>query len=224
MKKAKNAKSSPASGKDTTRRKILIAMLRHAGFDGWTKTAYARALKDAGVARGEADLLLPSGLRDVIDLFGAWADEEMNKRIAAAPGFRHMRVREKIAFAVRARLEALTPHREAMRRLLYWYALPTHMPLGVKRLYKTVDRMWRAAGDASTDFNFYTKRILLAGVVKVTMLFWLDDDSAGCRKSWEFLDRRIGEVLKAGKAISLAREWKPAEIVDFIKRKMGRAV
>ena len=32
----------------------------------------------------------------------------------------------------------------------------------MKNLYKTVDNMWYLAGDNSTDFNFYTKRLTLA--------------------------------------------------------------
>ena len=199
-------------------------MLAQVPFDGWTEDAYARGVEQACIKRGEADLLFSSGIRDVIDLFGETTDAAMLKAIDDEPGFSRMKVREKIAFGVRARLEILMPNREAMRRLIYWYAMPLHAPLGLKRLYKTVDLIWRAAGDNSTDFNFYTKRGLLAGVLKTTMLFWFDDETPGCRATWEFLDRRIGEVLKVGKTISLMKEWKPSEIFEMIKRpRMKRA-
>jgi len=212
-----------AATKDSTRHKILQSVLAQVPFDGWTEAAYARGIEQSGIAHGEADLLLPGGVRDVIDLFGAMADQAMQTKIDDEPGFTRLRVREKIAFAVRARLEALTPHREAMRRLLYWYAMPLHAPLGLRRLYKSVDLMWRAAGDISTDFNFYTKRALLAGVLKTTVLFWLDDDTPGCSASWEFLDRRIGEVLKVGKTISLMKEWKPTEVFEMVRKRMKQA-
>jgi len=208
---------------ESKRRKILLAVLVEIPFDGWTEHAYMRGLKAAGITRGEADLLLPAGLRDVIDLFGAMADDGMLAKIDAEPGFARLRVREKIAFGVRARLESYMPHREAVRRLVVWYAMPSHVSLGLRRVYKTVDLIWRAAGDNATDFNFYTKRGLLLAVFKTTVLFWLDDDSRGQKASWEFLDRRIGEVLKVGKTISLAKEWKPAEIFDFVRQKMKRA-
>lgn len=208
---------------DAKRMKILHAVLGQVPFDGWTDAAYARGVEQAKISRGEADLLFPQGLRGLIELFGAWADQQMQQRIAGEAGFSHRRVRDKIAFAVRARLEALTPHREAMRRLIHWYALPTHVPLGAKRLCRTVDLMWRAAGDNATDFNFYTKRGLLVMVVKTTVLFWLDDDSPNCRATWDFLDRRIGEVLKLGKSISLMREWSPDELLSMVKRRFKRA-
>lgn len=213
---------TPAAAK-TKKNKILHAVLRQVPFDGWTKAAYEQGLKQAGVTRGEVDLLLPQGVRDVIDLFGAMADGAMQARIDDEPGFTRLRTRDKIAFATRARLEALTPHREAVRRMMVWYAMPLHLPLGLKRLYRSVDLMWRAAGDISTDFNFYTKRALLAGVLKATILFWLDDETPGCRASWAFLDRRIGEVLKIGKSISLIKEWKPSEFMDIMRTRMRRA-
>lgn len=201
----------------------MDAVAQQVPFDGWTESAYARGLEQMGVSRGEANLLIPNGLRGVIDLFGDAADAAMRARIDNEPGFARMRVRDKITFAVRARLEFLTPQREAMRRLLYWYGMPLHLPLGLKRLYKTVDSMWRAAGDTSTDFNFYTKRALLAGVLKTTMLVWLDDETPGCAKSWAFLDRRIGDVMKAGKTISLMKEWKPGEVAEMVKARFKRA-
>jgi ubiquinone biosynthesis protein COQ9 len=181
------------------------AVLAQVPFDGWTTTAYEHAIRACGLTPEKAHRLFPQGIKGLIDLFGTVTDEAMQDRIKRNRSFAKLRVREKIAFAVRARLEFLTPHREAMRRLMFWYALPFHWAHGVKRLYRTVDLSWRAAGDTSTDFNFYTKRGLLAGVIKATMLFWLDDETPGCTASWEFLDRRINDVLRIGQAIGKLR-------------------
>lgn len=202
---------------------VLLAIVKEVPFEGWTANAYTRGIEKSGISRGEADLLFPRGIRDVAEQFGRWADERMQERIAVEPGFARWRVRDKIAFAVRARLEALAPYREAMRRLMVWYALPTHVHLGLLRLYRTVDQMWYAAGDTATDFNFYTKRGLLAGVVKATTLFWLEDESHNSRATWDFLDRRIADVLKLGKSISLLREWSPSEWVEMLGRRLRRA-
>lgn len=218
--KKKSNQGTKASSQTAQRDAVLAAILPQIAFDGWTDAAYERGLDEIGMTRGEADLLFPQAMRDVIELFGAKADDAMLARIEEEPGFARLKVREKIAFAVRARLHYWQPHREAVRRMMFWYALPFNLVLGIKRLSKTVDLMWRAAGDTSTDFNFYTKRTLLAGVLKATILFWLDDDSPGSRASWDFLDRRISEVLKVGKTISLMKEWTPSELVDIARRKM----
>lgn len=218
--KKKPSASKRKDSSDAKRRKLLAAILAQVPFDGWSEQAFTHGAKEAGVKQGEAELLFSQGIRDVIEFFGATADEAMQKRIVDEPGFTRLKVREKIAFAVRTRLEFLTSQREAVRKMLFWYAMPLNLPLGMRRLYRTTDLIWRAAGDTSTDFNFYTKRTLLAAVIKTTMLFWLDDESPGCRASWEFLDRRIGEVLKVGKTISLMKELKPEEMVNMVKKVM----
>jgi ubiquinone biosynthesis protein COQ9 len=76
--------------------------------------------------------------------------------------------------------------------------------LATRLLYRTVDAMWYAAGDTSTDYNFYSKRALLAGVYAATLLCWLNDNSDGFSATWAFLDRRIAEVLRAPKAMARA--------------------
>ncbi len=88
-------------------------------------------------------------------------------------------------------------------------ALPFHAPLGVKLLYRTIDAMWYAAGDTSTDFNFYTKRVTLAAVYSSTLLYWLNDRSPGSEATWAFLDRRIDNVMAFEKLKAQARAWQP---------------
>ena len=56
--------------------------------------------------------------------------------------------------------------------------------------------MWRIAGDTSTDFNHYTKRMTLGAVYGSTLLVWLDDQSEGLGETAAFLDRRIDDVMQ----------------------------
>jgi ubiquinone biosynthesis protein COQ9 len=73
--------------------------------------------------------------------------------------------------------------------------LPQNIALGLRLLYDTVGAIWYAAGDTATDFNFYTKRALLAGVYAATTLYWLEDRSPGIEDTLAFLDRRISDVM-----------------------------
>ena len=58
---------------------------------------------------------------------------------------------------------------------------------------------WRAIGDNSTDFNFYTKRALLSGVYTSTMLYWFSDNSEDFEDTWKFLANRIADVMQIEK-------------------------
>jgi ubiquinone biosynthesis protein COQ9 len=83
-----------------------------------------------------------------------------------------------------------------VRRALALSPLPMFAGDSLRGWYRTVDAIWRAAGDTSTDFNFYTKRGLLAAVYGATVLYWLDDRSENCSATWAFLDRRIADVMQ----------------------------
>src|SRR5262249_37200559 len=117
-----------------------------------------------------------------------------------------MKIRERIATAVQTRLSLLKPHKEAARRAAAYLSLPPNLPLATKLLYNTVDAMWRAAGDTSTDFNFYTKRGILVGVYSSTLMRWFNDQSDGDVETDAFLAARIENVMQFEKLKSQVRE------------------
>jgi ubiquinone biosynthesis protein COQ9 len=179
------------------RGELLQASLAHVAFDGWSRTTLRAAARDLDVDPVLAFNAFPGGEAELIEAFSTWADHRMLDTLAERD-LAAMKVRERIAAAVRARLERLEPHREAVRRGLAFMALPPNAAVGLKCLYRTVDAIWYAAGDRATDYNFYTKRLLLAGVYSSTLLYWLDDASESHVQTWAFLERRIAEVLKVG--------------------------
>jgi ubiquinone biosynthesis protein COQ9 len=177
------------------RERALEEMLAHVPFDGWSRRAVAATAHALGVEVAEVDRLFPDGITQMIAQHSRAADQamvaEMERREVAA-----MKVRDRIRTAIRVRLEANTKHREAIRRALAVLGSPFAGTLGMRLLYRTVDAMWYAAGDTATDFNFYTKRALLAGVYSSTLLYWLNDRSEGFADTWNFLDRRIDDVMR----------------------------
>ena len=179
----------------TLRDKILLATLAHAAFDGWTKKALKAGAADAGVDADMTARVFPGGMGELIDDLSDWADRRMLAELAKGD-LASMRVRDKVTAGVRARLEVFTPHREAFRRLLSHLALPTNLPQAARLTWRTVDAIWYAAGDEAADFNYYTKRGLLTPVYTATALYWLADETEGFTDTWEFLDRRIADVMK----------------------------
>jgi ubiquinone biosynthesis protein COQ9 len=81
-----------------------------------------------------------------------------------------------------------------------------HAGLGAKLLYRTVDAMWRVTGDTSTDFNFYTKRAILAGVYGSVLVRWFSDMGEDDSATEAFLDARIGNVMQFEKFKAKAKE------------------
>jgi ubiquinone biosynthesis protein COQ9 len=178
---------------------ILQAALIEADFDGWSLQTLRRASDKAGVSRDIQRLAFPRGVMDLVEYYAHTLDEAMLAGLAAQD-LSSMRIRDKIALAVRLRIEALAEHKPAAHHAVKFLSLPQYAGEGVKHLYRTVDAMWRAIGDTSTDFNFYTKRALLAGVFASTLMHWFDDESEGSVKTWDFLARRIDNVMEIEKA------------------------
>jgi ubiquinone biosynthesis protein COQ9 len=200
---------------------ILLAALPHVAFDGWTMAALRAGAAEAGKARHDLLHAFPEGAADAVAHFADWADRRGLEALAAADPD-GIRSHEKVTLAVRARLEATAPWREAARRAAVWLAAPRHAALAGRLVWRTADRIWHAAGDASTDYNFYTKRGLLSGVVASTALYWLQDKSEGSTATWAFLDRRIDAVLAVGRRIGAVRKavdrFDPAPFLRRVRR------
>lgn len=183
--------------REDQRDRLLEAALAHVPFDGWSRRSVFAGARDLGIEPGLARRLFPGGGDDLLAQLERWADRRMLAQIDIA-ALAALRVRERIATLVRARLEVLAPHREAMRRAVAARLLPGNALAGCASMWRTVDLMWSVAGDQADDYNYYTKRSLLAAVWTSTFLFWLEDRSEGCRDSWAFLDRRIDDVMQIG--------------------------
>ena len=186
--------SQPTS-REEQRDRLLEAALVHIPFDGWSRRSLFAGAADLGLEPGVARRLFPRAGDDMLVHVERWADRQMLARVGPLDD---LRVRERIAKLVRTRLEALGPHREAMRRATAARLLPSNGVAACGSLWRTVDLMWSAAGDDARDASYYTKRSLLAAVWTSTFLYWLEDRSEGYAETWSFLERRIANVMQIG--------------------------
>ena len=201
------------------RRELAPAVGENAVFDGWTRAAVDSAASQLGIDPVQARLAMPKSQAGMIDLYIQEVDRGLQawftpKRLEG------MKIREKIRSLIWRRLEIMGPAREAVRRALAILGMPQNVPLALRTGWRTADLMWRIAGDTSTDFNHYTKRVTLGAVYGSTLLVWLDDQSEGWSETAAFLDRRIDDVMKIEK---LKAEWRgSSEQRLSVSRFLGR--
>src|SRR5215469_6049712 len=206
VKKKKAAPKAEKSASDEElKHAVLKAALKDAPFDGFTDTVLAKAGKSAGVDKARLAHLFPDGPLSLIEYFSSSIDLAMEEKLAALD-LPKLKVRNRIKAAILTRLALLEPHKEAARRAAALMTLPTHAGLAAKMMYRTVDAMWRAAGDTSTDFNFYTKRGILAGVYGSVLVRWFNDAGEDEKTTQDFLDARIENVMQFEKFKAKARE------------------
>lgn len=173
---------------------LLDAALMHVPFDGWSDAALAAALEDTGLDTTVAKAVFPRGAVDMALAYHARGDAHMLAALQAAD-LGDMRFRDRVAYAVRLRLEAVED-KELVRRGMTLFALPPYAADGARALWQTADHIWQALGDTSQDVNWYTKRATLSAVYSATVLYWLGDTSEDDAATWAFLDRRIDNVMQ----------------------------
>ena len=187
-------------------------------FDGWSRAAVDSAAAQLGVDPVPARLAMPKTAAGMIDIY----IQEVDRGLEASfppDRIRAMKIRERIRALVWHRLEIMGPAREAIRRALAILAMPQNVPLALRTSWRTADQMWHLAGDTSTDFNHYTKRMTLGAVYGSTLLAWLDDQTDGWADTAAFLDRRIDNVMKFE---TLKAEWRGSSDHLSLSRFLGR--
>ncbi len=177
----------------TARADLVAAIIAHVPFEGWSEPAFQAAVADLEMDPGLARVICPRGAIDLAVAYHRAGDASMRAALEEAD-LAALKFREKVAAAVRFRLEAADP--ELVRRGSSVFALPGNAPTGAGLIWGTADAIWTALGDTSQDFNWYSKRLTLSGVYSATVLYWLGDTSEGHEETWEFLDRRIENVMQ----------------------------
>ena len=183
---------------------LLEAALNHVPFDGWSKQTFDAAVTETEMNPVHAATLCPRGAVDLAIAYHLQGDAAMIAALDAAD-MTDLRFRDKVALAIRLRLDAV-PDKEAVRRGSTLFALPHMAPDGAKLIWGTADAIWTALGDTSRDVNWYTKRATLSGVYASVVLFWLGDDSIDAQATHDFIDRRIDNVMQFEKVKAGVRD------------------
>ncbi len=181
------------------REALLDVAIENAAFDGFTPRAIDEAARSLKIAPDLAALAFPGGPKDLLRAWSEKLDDEVRAELEAAD-LKDLKIRARVARGVRLRLEKMAARKISARRAAAFLALPQNAPMGAELSFRTADAIWRGIGDTSSDFNYYTKRLLLAGVVTSTMLYWFSDESEDGQPTWDFLDRRIENVMSIEKA------------------------
>lgn len=195
----------------------------HAAFDGWNEHAVIAAGADLGIDTDVARLAMKGGTMNLIDAWIESVDLEMARRLPPEK-LGGMKIRARIAAMITTRLEIMAPNKDALRRAMAIMAMPQNFLKSSRIGWRSADRMWRLAGDDSSDFNHYTKRITLSAVYASTLAVYMNDDAGNIGENMSetlaFLDRRIDNVMQFEKLKAQAKERQ--EFTPSLSRFVGR--
>lgn len=169
---------------------VVERALFHVPFDGWSMKTLQHACDDAELGPGAAARLFPGGVIEAVTQFSDLADRRMMEDMEA-DDLTGLHTPARLKRAIQLRLTRWAGEREAIRRAVAMLALPQYAGHNVRATARTVDAMWKAAGDRSADFSWYTKRATLAPIYGATLLYWFEDSSDDFEDTWHFLDRQF---------------------------------
>lgn len=184
---------------------LLDAALPSVAFEGWSESVFRAAVSETGIDPDRAAAACPGRSVDLALAFHRRGDARMLEMLDAAD-LAGMRFRDRVATAVKFRLQGIAGFREQVRRGAALFAVPLHSHRGARAMWDTADCIWNALGDGSNDINWYSKRAILTGVLGASVLFWIGDNSESSEATWRFIDRRIDDVMKIEKAKARARQ------------------
>jgi ubiquinone biosynthesis protein COQ9 len=181
---------------------ILNHLLPLAATSGWTMDNLHKAAILAGENRQTVKILFPHGISSAISAWQEQLDHDMVARVTSEH-WQSERTRDKIAQCVWTRLELIADHQDAFRqatRQRLWH------PVTVKKdLWHSADAIWNLVGDTTTDYNHYTKRVLLSQLLFKTTLSFLGDVSTDYQDTRAYLTHQIEQIIARGQKLGSAK-------------------
>ena len=140
--------------------------------------------------------ILYDGINSLVTCINFFINQEMKTLISG--DFKKLRVNEKIRFLILNRLKIIDKFFD--KRLIFKLVVKQKSisKAGIM-LFNVSDEIWHLSGDTSTDFNYYSKRIILMNVYFASFVYFLNDNSVEYAKTKDFIDKQISSVLKFGK-------------------------
>ena len=143
---------------------------------GWNDLLFKKIHENKIVNIKELDVLFLNGYREMIRFFF----DNLNKKLEDKnknQNFLREPVHKRIRKILISKLEIINKDKPFFKRTFNYLLIPGNYRLLTKLLYKSVDTMWYISKDSSTDFNFYTKRMILVGIYIPVVIHLLNKDN-----------------------------------------------
>lgn len=173
-------------------RTILLNILHLSPFPGWRLDDIFPHL-DTKISRLELDLLFPHGTESLISEYYLYLADLLREKATELPI--DLGVTGKVRWMINAHFQHILANAEAERSAIAEIFNPAIALQSPAYIGELMDVIWRAAGDESSDMNYYTKRLSLGAIYIATLVYWFQTN-ANPDEVMTFSDARL-ENLKA---------------------------
>jgi ubiquinone biosynthesis protein COQ9 len=183
---------------------FLKQVIYKAELGSWNQEMLQSTSIEIGLAPNHYRLWFPEGAKDVINFLESTYDQEMLEILSGADQING--ISAKIRFAVKIRICKTSRSKLLAIKNSNFYLTPFNQKLALNIAWRSVDLIWRYAGDTALDFNYYSKRTLLQGVYLASQTYYNLDSSEGDYLTQEFIDKALDTVLQGVKTLKQTPE------------------
>ncbi len=136
-----------------------------------------------------------SNIKELVSYFLEENDRLMLKTLEKT-NIEKLKIRQRIRKALIVRFKQ--HNKDILAKTLKFLSNPANSDLAFRSLSTSCNKIWSWAGDESTDFNFYSKRLLLAGVYSTSLIYYLKKTDMDLDDLSIFIENRLDDVVKLG--------------------------
>ena len=183
---------------------------------GLTKNSLENISKRYGLDINETEILFPEGNIDLIK----FTLEQLNKELeeyCKKIDLRRLPGHKRIKKVLLSKIFLMNKNKLFYRNIFLNLLIPKKNCSLSSQLYNSVDQIWFIAGDSSTDFNFYTKRLILSGIYSRVILFFFNNNNQ--EELENILDeslKRVSKIPEIKSKLKIFKDYLP-KIANFVK-------
>ncbi len=160
---------------------------------GLTSNTFKKISDKYDIEITEIEFLFPNGKNNLLEFIL----EELNKNLeeyCKKIDLIRLPVHKRIRKILLSKIYIMNKEKKFYKKIFLSLLLTNKKFLIPSNLYKSIDQIWFIAGDTSVDFNFYSKRIILAAIYSRVILFFFNNDNQ--QELENLLDKNLKRVTK----------------------------
>ena len=190
--------------------KIVVAK------DGLTSNTFNTISKKYDLNIDEMNLLFPGGKNDFLQFVLEQLNIDLENYCKKLDLIR-LPVHKRIRKILLSKIYIMDKEKKFYKKIFLSLLIPKkNFSLPIK-LYKSVDQIWFIAGDTSVDFNFYTKRLILAGIYSRVIFFFFNNNNQTLLE--DLLDsslKRVSKIPELKTKFNIFKDYLP-QAIKFVK-------
>ncbi len=175
---------------------------------GWNDLLFQRIKEHKKINVQELEVLFPNGYKEMIRFFFDNLNQELKYKFIN-DNFSRIPVHKRIRKILITKLNIIKKDRFFFKRTFNYLLIPGNYRLLSRLLYNSVNNIWYVAQDNSTDFNFYTKRMILSGIYISVVLHLLNNNMIETEKKLDDLLLKVSKIPKIKNRIKLFKTKMP---------------